>query len=89
MIRGEIQAADYRAEVAAAFTDRGGVRCTFSRDGSPASIVAQLHSSGCVTLTYRATPDADPKSIFVSFMDELAITRRFVYTDIEGEMTVE
>lgn len=89
MIQATLSRAHYLAQTEAAMQDEGGVRCTFSRVGSPASVIVQLDSVGCVTLTYKATPNADPKSILVSFMDELALCDQCALTDIDGTMRAE
>lgn len=89
MIRGEIQAADYRAEVAAVFEDKGGVRCTFIPVGNTDSVTAQLGSVGDVTLTYTASPESDPVLIFHGFMRDLVNCKNFAMTNEDGTLTVE
>lgn len=73
------------------FKTKEGVRCTFEIKGDPAAVVAQLDNVGCLTLTYRATPDAAPQCFFVGFMSDLArmgMNPAIVLSEEDGTFTV-
>lgn len=87
MITGQLGACAPQREKYVALADESGINATLWF--GIASIIVQVDAVGSVALVYDDGKGGPRKSVFCSFMWELALTRELCTTDVDGTMQVD